>query len=47
MLAEQNLDFVLDLADRVCRLEKVPVRWPATLAEMRSDVTLREWYLTA
>lgn len=47
VLAEQNLDFVLDLADRVWRLGKVPVRWPATPAEMRSDVALREWYLTA
>lgn len=46
VLAEQNLDFVLDLADRVYILEKGQVKWSGTAAEVRADTDLQKRYLT-
>ena len=45
-LAEQNLEFVLDLADRVYILEKGEVRFEGTTDDVRSDKALRKRYLT-
>ena len=46
VLAEQNLDFVLALADRVYILEKGEVKWSGPVAELRGDATLARTYLT-
>ena len=46
VLAEQNLDFVLDLADRVYILEKGQVRWTGAPSEVRGDEALQKRYLT-
>ncbi len=46
VLAEQNLDFVLDLADRVYILEKGQVRFSGTAADVRGDEALQKRYLT-
>lgn len=46
VLAEQNLDFVLGLADRVYILEKGRVRFCGTAAEVRADAALQRRYLT-
>jgi branched-chain amino acid transport system ATP-binding protein len=46
VLAEQNLDFVLDLADRVVILEKGQVRWTGTPGQVRADEALQKRYLT-
>lgn len=46
VLAEQNLDFVLSLADRVYVLEKGQVRFTGTPAEVRGDPQLMHRYLT-
>jgi branched-chain amino acid transport system ATP-binding protein len=46
VLAEQNLDFVLGLADRVAILEKGRVRFAGTAAEVRADEALQKRYLT-
>lgn len=46
VLAEQNLDFVLGLADRVAILEKGRVRFAGTAAEVRADEGLQRRYLT-
>lgn len=46
VLAEQNLDFVLDLADRVYILEKGQVKWSGTASEVRADTALQKRYLT-
>ncbi|MEM8822392.1 MAG: ABC transporter ATP-binding protein [Pseudomonadota bacterium] len=46
VLAEQNLDFVLDLADRVYVLEKGQVRFHGTSDEVRNDTDLQKRYLT-
>lgn len=46
LLAEQNLDFVLDLSDRVYILEKGRTVFHGTPARVRSDQTLRDRYLT-
>ncbi|HYG87230.1 MAG TPA: ABC transporter ATP-binding protein [Azospirillum sp.] len=46
LLAEQNLDFVLGLSDRVYILEKGRVVFHGTPADVRADPHLREQYLT-
>jgi branched-chain amino acid transport system ATP-binding protein len=46
VLAEQNLDFVLSLADRVYVLEKGAVRFTGTPAEVRGDPEIMRRYLT-
>lgn len=46
LLAEQNLDFVLGLSDRVYILEKGRVVFHGTPADVRADPQLREHYLT-
>jgi len=45
LLAEQNVDFSLDLADRVYVLEKGVVRYEGTVAAFRADETIRHQYL--
>ena len=45
LLAEQNVDFSLDLADRVYVLEKGTVRYEGTVAAFRADETIRHQYL--
>ena len=46
LLAEQNLDFVLDLSDRVYILEKGRAVHHGTPAEVRADRALSDRYLT-
>jgi len=45
LLAEQNVDFSLDLADRVYVLEKGTVRYQGTVAAFRADDSVRHQYL--
>jgi branched-chain amino acid transport system ATP-binding protein len=45
LLAEQNVDFCLDLADRVYVLEKGRIRYEGTVAAFRADDTVRAQYL--
>ena len=45
LLAEQNVDFCLDLADRVYVLEKGHIRYHGTAAEFRADESIRHQYL--
>jgi branched-chain amino acid transport system ATP-binding protein len=46
VLAEQNLDFVLSVSDRVHILEKGAVQHTGTPAELRADPSLLERYLS-
>jgi len=46
VLAEQNLEFVLALADRVYILEKGEVRYTGTPADLRADQDVVRKYLT-
>ena len=46
ILAEQNLDFVLSLSDRVFILEKGEVKFTGTAEQARSDPELMSRYLT-
>ena len=46
VLAEQNLDFVLALADRVYILEKGAVQFTGTPAELKADGGIVKQYLT-
>ena len=45
LLAEQNVEFSLDLADRVYVLEKGHVRYEGSAAEFRADDRIRQQYL--
>ena len=45
LLAEQNVEFSLDLADRVYVLEKGHVRYEGTAAAFRADDRIRQQYL--
>ena len=45
LLAEQNVEFSLDLADRVYVLEKGRVRYEGSAAEFRADARIRQQYL--
>jgi branched-chain amino acid transport system ATP-binding protein len=45
LLAEQNVDFCLDLADRVYVLEKGCIRYEGTAASFREDESIRAQYL--
>jgi branched-chain amino acid transport system ATP-binding protein len=45
LLAEQNVDFCLDLADRVYVLEKGHIRYEGTAASFRQDESIRTQYL--
>ncbi len=45
LLAEQNVDFSLDLADRVYVLEKGHIRYHGTTREFRADDAIRHQYL--
>jgi branched-chain amino acid transport system ATP-binding protein len=45
LLAEQNVEFSLDLADRVYVLEKGHVRYEGSTAEFRADDRIRQQYL--
>ena len=45
LLAEQNVDFCLDLADRVYVLEKGRIRYEGTAASFRNDESVRAQYL--
>jgi branched-chain amino acid transport system ATP-binding protein len=45
LLAEQNVDFCLDLADRVYVLEKGRIRYEGTAASFREDESIRAQYL--
>jgi branched-chain amino acid transport system ATP-binding protein len=45
LLAEQNVDFSLSLADRVYVLEKGAVRYEGTVAAFRADDSIRHQYL--
>jgi branched-chain amino acid transport system ATP-binding protein len=45
LLAEQNVDFSLDLADRVYVLEKGRIRYEGTAASFREDESIRTQYL--
>ena len=46
LLAEQNLDFVLELSDRVYILEKGRTVFHGVPAQVRADEALRDQYLT-
>ena len=46
LLAEQNLDFVLDLSDRVYILEKGRTVFHGTPAQVRADRALSDRYLS-
>jgi branched-chain amino acid transport system ATP-binding protein len=46
LLAEQNLDFVLSLSDRVYILEKGEVKYTGTVAEVRGNEAILHRYLT-
>jgi branched-chain amino acid transport system ATP-binding protein len=45
LLAEQNVDFSLDLADRVYVLEKGEIKYSGTAAAFRADESIRQRYL--
>jgi branched-chain amino acid transport system ATP-binding protein len=45
LLAEQNVDFCLDLADRVYVLEKGHIRYHGTAQAFREDDSIRAQYL--
>jgi len=45
LLAEQNVDFSLDLADRVYVLEKGRIRYEGTSREFRENASIRQQYL--
>ena len=45
LLAEQNVEFSLDLADRVYVLEKGHIRYQGTAREFREDESIRHQYL--
>ncbi len=45
LLAEQNVDFCLDLADRVYVLEKGHIRYEGTTASFRDNESVRAQYL--
>jgi branched-chain amino acid transport system ATP-binding protein len=45
LLAEQNVEFSLRLADRVYVLEKGHIRYEGTTREFREDETIRQRYL--
>ncbi len=45
LLAEQNVDFSLDLADRVYVLEKGRIRYQGTAPAFREDESIRRQYL--
>ena len=45
LLAEQNVDFSLDLADRVYVLEKGHIRYQGTAREFRDNDAIRQQYL--
>ena len=45
LLAEQNVQFSLDLADRVYVLEKGHIRYQGTAREFRADDAIRQQYL--
>ncbi|HTY78737.1 MAG TPA: ABC transporter ATP-binding protein [Candidatus Bathyarchaeia archaeon] len=45
LLAEQNVDFCLDLADRVYVLEKGHIRYQGTVEAFRADESVRAQYL--
>lgn len=45
LLAEQNVDFCLDLADRVYVLEKGHIRYHGTVQAFREDESIRAQYL--
>ena len=45
LLAEQNVDFSLDLADRVYVLEKGHIRYEGTSREFRDNASIRQQYL--
>jgi branched-chain amino acid transport system ATP-binding protein len=45
LLAEQNVDFSLDLADRVYVLEKGHIRYEGSAQEFRADESIRHQYL--
>ncbi len=45
LLAEQNVGFSLDLADRVYVLEKGYVRFEGTAREFRDNDAIRQQYL--
>ncbi len=45
LLAEQNVDFCLDLADRVYVLEKGHIRYQGSAREFREDESIRHQYL--
>ncbi len=45
LLAEQNVDFCLDLADRVYVLEKGHIRYEGTARAFRDDESIRHQYL--
>ena len=45
LLAEQNVDFCLDLADRVYVLEKGHIRYEGTAGAFREDESIRAQYL--
>ena len=45
LLAEQNVDFCLDLADRVYVLEKGHIRYQGTAGAFRADESVRAQYL--
>jgi branched-chain amino acid transport system ATP-binding protein len=45
LLAEQNVDFSLDLADRVFVLEKGHIRYSGSAREFREDESIRGQYL--
>ena len=45
LLAEQNVEFSLDLADRVYVLEKGHVRYEGSATEFRADDRIRQQYL--
>jgi branched-chain amino acid transport system ATP-binding protein len=45
LLAEQNVEFSLDLADRVYILEKGAIRYTGTARQLREDEAIRHQYL--
>jgi branched-chain amino acid transport system ATP-binding protein len=45
LLAEQNVAFCLDLADRVYVLEKGQIRYQGSAGEFRDDESIRHQYL--
>ena len=45
LLAEQNVEFSLDLADRVYVLEKGHIRYEGTARDFRDDESIRHQYL--